>query len=81
MLFFRLIPVSFPLLVENETIQGKLAENVELSDGTTLEAALTAAGNYETQLLDNGDIIVAGYTAQDTATAAQKLIDALDALQ
>jgi len=30
---------------------------------------------------DNGDIVVAGYTAADTGAAAQELIDALDAMQ
>lgn len=57
-----------------------LAENLTLGDGSTLQDALTASGDYVAEKLSNGDIVVAGYTASDTGRAAQELIDALDAL-
>ncbi|MFH1240305.1 MAG: hypothetical protein V1672_03745 [Candidatus Diapherotrites archaeon] len=58
-----------------------LAVGLGLSDGTTLEEALTSPGQYVAEMLADGDIIVAGYTASDTKTAAQELIAALEALK
>jgi len=58
----------------------KLAENVMLGDGSTLQEALTAPGDRVAEVLASGDIVVAGYTASDTKAAAQELISALDAL-
>ena len=58
----------------------KLAEDVELASGLTLEETLTGSGDTVVELLGNGDIIVAGYTAVDTVDAAKELIDALDDL-
>lgn len=58
----------------------ELAVGLSLSDGTSLEDTLTQPGDYVAELLDNGDIVVAGYTADDTETAAKKLISALDQL-
>ncbi len=49
--------------------------------GETLESRLTAAGDYVSAVLEDGSIVVAGWTADDTATAAQALISALDGLQ
>jgi len=46
----------------------------------TLESRLTAQGDYVSAVLEDGSIIVAGWTATDTATAAQALITALDSL-
>ncbi len=57
-----------------------LAQGLELADGTTLEDALTQAGEYKAEKLANGDMVIAGYTAADTGRAAQELITALDAL-
>ncbi|MBI4053520.1 MAG: S-layer protein [Candidatus Diapherotrites archaeon] len=57
-----------------------LAKGLQLDDGTTLEDALTARGDKVAELLNNGDIVAAGYTADDTAAAAQELISALDGL-
>ncbi len=56
----------------------KLAENVVLNDGSTLQEALTAPGEKVAEVLSNGNIVVAGYTALDTKSAAQELIGALD---
>ncbi len=56
----------------------KLAENVVLNDGSTLQEALTAPGEKVAEVLSNGNIVVAGYTALDTKSAAQELISALD---
>lgn len=61
-------------------IVNKLAEEVVLGDGSTLQEALTASGDKVAELLAGGDIVVAGYTAADTKAAAQELIAALDAL-
>ena len=58
----------------------KLAENVVLSDQSTLQEALTAPGEKVAEVLSNGNIIVAGYTALDTKSAAQELIAALDTM-
>jgi len=58
----------------------KLAESVVLGDGSTLQEALTAPGDSVAEVLGGGNIIVAGYTATDTKTAAQELINALEAL-
>ena len=58
----------------------KLAENVVLGDGSTLQEALTAPGDKVAEVLSNGNIVVAGYTATDTKAAAQELIAALDLL-
>jgi len=58
----------------------RLSENVVLGDGSTLQEALTSPGERVTELLLNGDIVVAGYTANDTKAAAQELISALDVL-
>ncbi|MFA6269381.1 MAG: S-layer protein [archaeon] len=49
-------------------------------DGQTLESRLTAAGDYVSAVLADGKIVVAGWTAADTASAAQALIAALDAM-
>ncbi len=46
-----------------------------------LKDRLTASGVYMAEIDDvSGDIIVAGYHKEDTAMAAQELIDAIDAL-
>ncbi len=58
----------------------KLAEDVTLGDGSTLQEALIGSGDTVVELLSSGDIVVAGYTAADTETAAIELIDALDDL-
>lgn len=58
----------------------QLAENVVLGDGSTLQEALTAPGDTVAEVLSNGDIVVAGYSAADTRTAAQELIAALNDL-
>jgi hypothetical protein len=57
-----------------------LARDVVLSDGTMLTEALTASGDRVVDVLNDGSVIVAGYTASDTKQAAQDLIAALDAL-
>ncbi len=58
----------------------KLAQTVTLGDGSTLQEALTSAGDRVAELLANGDIIVAGYTAADTEAAAKELIAELETL-
>ena len=87
-----LVPVSQLVYTEAEAFGGKphiiiggwkansLAADVTLPDGRALTEALQAPGDYVVEKLDTGDIIVAGYTAADTVTAARELIDALDAL-
>lgn len=68
------------LVIVGGHMVNNMAKNLSLADGTSLEAALTAPGDFEAQMLGNGDFIVAGYTADDTGRAAQMLIDALDGL-
>jgi hypothetical protein len=87
----KIVPVDSLVYTDEATPGGKvvivggyfvnsLAQNLTLSDGTTLQDKLTASGDYVAEKLDNGDIVVAGYTAADTGTAAQELIAALDGL-
>jgi hypothetical protein len=80
MVYSDALPPTGNKIIVGGYLVNNAAKNLQLNDGTTIEAALTTSGNYEAQLLASGDIIVAGYTADDTGTAAQKLIDALDAL-
>lgn len=58
----------------------ELCDGTVLEEEAALEEVLQSAGDCVVAKLENGDIIVAGYTAADTVTAAQKLIEALDAL-
>jgi len=81
----QLVYTDSPAPAGNHVIVGgylvnKLAENVLLGDGMTLQETLTAPGDIVVELLSSGDIVVAGYTAADTKAAAQELIAALDAL-
>jgi len=55
----------------------KVAVNLSV-DSKTLEERLVAAGDYVAAVLADGKIVVAGYTADDTATAAKALIAVLD---
>ncbi len=79
----QLVYTDSPSPAGNHIIVGgylvnKLAENVVLNDGSTLQEALTAPGEQVAEVLSNGNIVVAGYTALDTKSAAQELISALD---
>ncbi len=81
----QLVFTDSPAPAGNHIIVGgymvnKLAENVVLGDGSTLQEALTAPGDVVAEVLANGNIVVAGYTATDTVTAAKELISALDVL-
>ena len=51
----------------------------KLAQDLDLEAELTAAGDAVVDVTDDGDVVVAGYTASDTGNAAKALIAALDA--
>ncbi|MCD6247283.1 MAG: hypothetical protein J7J87_02510, partial [Candidatus Diapherotrites archaeon] len=87
-----IVPVGQLVYTDAEAFGGKphviiggwkansLAADVTLPDGRALAEALQAPGDYVVEKLDTGDIIVAGYTAADTVTAAKELINALDAL-
>jgi len=55
------------------------AKNLQV-DGKTLEERLTASGDYVAAVLTDGKIVVAGWTAGDTAMAARALIAAMDAM-
>ncbi|MFA5931298.1 MAG: S-layer protein [archaeon] len=56
----------------------KAASNLVIKDGQTLDTMLTASGDYVAAVLADGKIVVAGWTASDTADAAKALIAALD---
>ncbi|VVB74711.1 Uncharacterised protein [uncultured archaeon] len=67
------------ILVGGWMANTKVAKSL-MVDSQTLEARLTASGDYVSAVLDNGSIVVAGWTASDTGVAAQTLIAALDKL-
>lgn len=71
---------SGKLIIVGGYFVNALAKDLTLGDGSTLQDALTASGDYVAEKLESGDIVVAGYTAIDTGKAAQELINALDAL-
>lgn len=56
------------------------ARNLEVSEGNTLEDLLLSSGDYVAAVLASGDIVVAGFNANDTGSAASELIDALEDL-
>jgi hypothetical protein len=58
----------------------KLAEGVTLADGSSLKSKLAKKGDYVAAKTADGDIIVAGFTASDTGSAAQELINAIENL-
>ena len=47
-------------------------------DGKTLQERLVSDGDYVAAVLADGKIVVAGWTAKDTADAAKALIAAMD---
>ncbi|MDO8538429.1 MAG: S-layer protein [archaeon] len=57
-----------------------LAGNITLADGSTLQDTLQSPGDFVAEVLSDGSVIVAGYMGTDTGSAAQELIDAIDAL-
>ncbi|MDD3159494.1 MAG: S-layer protein [Candidatus ainarchaeum sp.] len=57
----------------------KAAETITV-DSKNLQELLTADGSKVAAVADNGSIIVAGYSAADTESAAKELINVLDAL-
>lgn len=61
-------------------VVNSVARNVEVANGNTLEDLLVSSGDYVAALLTSGNVVVAGYTAADTGSAARELINALDAL-
>ncbi|HNV01226.1 MAG TPA: hypothetical protein PKK60_02245, partial [archaeon] len=56
------------------------AANLEVSAGNTLEKLLINSGDYVAAVLASGDIVVAGFSGNDTGRAAQDLISALEGL-
>jgi hypothetical protein len=69
-----------PHIIVGGHLVNTLAEGVVLGDGRTSEEALTSSGDSEMQVLSNGDVFVAGWTAADTATAARQLVSLLESL-
>lgn len=64
-------------------VGGHLVNNVAKTvqvNGQTLDQLLVAPGDYVAAVLQDGKVVVAGWTAADTGVAAQALISALDAL-
>ncbi|MDD3086146.1 MAG: hypothetical protein PHD80_03540, partial [Candidatus ainarchaeum sp.] len=47
-------------------------------EGQTLQERLVANGDYVAAVLDNGSVVVAGWNANDTASAARALIAQLE---
>ncbi len=88
----RIVPVGQLVYLDSEVPSGSniiiggylvnsFSKGIILADGTTIEDKLTASGDKAFEVLANGDIIVAGYTADDTVSAAKELISALDEIQ
>jgi hypothetical protein len=74
-------PAGANIIVGGWLVNKLVSASTSLGEGEgTLGEALTTSGDRVVQLLDNGDIIVAGYTANDTKQAAQDLITQLDTL-
>ena len=85
------VPVGNIVVADTQTAAGKhilvggwmantrVAQDLQV-DGQALNSRLVASGDYVSAVLTDGSIIVAGWTASDTASAAQALISALDAL-
>ncbi|MEM4662953.1 MAG: hypothetical protein QXM75_02945 [Candidatus Diapherotrites archaeon] len=89
----KIVPVERLVYKDSEPLTGKpkiiiggwkvnrYAQDITLSDGKTkLTERLTAPGDKVVEKLNNGDIIVAGYTAADTEAAARELIAELQRL-
>ena len=57
-----------------------VSPDMKLADGRTLGEVLTEPGTWVVDKLENGDVIVAGYTAEDTAAAAKEFMNELEAL-
>ena len=74
-------PAGAHIIVGGWLVNKLVSSSTSLGEGEgTLGEALTSSDDRVVQLLGNGDIIVAGYTAAGTKEAANDLIDALDAL-
>ena len=73
------LPPAGSKIIVGGYLVNALAANLKLAKGT-LKEALTTRGDRVAELLANGDIVVAGYTADDTVQAARDLISQLDKL-
>ncbi|MDO8428254.1 MAG: S-layer protein [Candidatus Diapherotrites archaeon] len=69
-----------PHIIVGGHLVNTLAESVVLADGRTSAEALTQSGDKVMEVLSNGNVYVAGWTAADTQSAARDLISALDNL-
>jgi hypothetical protein len=87
----QIVPVGNIVKLDTDLANGKsiivggfmvnqAAKNLTV-DGQTLEQRLVASGDYVAAVLNDGKVVVAGYTANDTAVAARALIAAMDAFQ
>ncbi|MCX8190099.1 MAG: hypothetical protein N3F05_02605 [Candidatus Diapherotrites archaeon] len=88
----RIVPVGQLVFTHDAALSGKpkiiiggwkvnrFAKDITLSDGKKITERLTAKGDYVVDKLNDGTIIVAGYTAADTEAAARELIRELDRL-
>ena len=80
MVYSDVSPPSGGKVIVGGWLVNALASGFVLEDGvTTLEDALVAEGDAVAQIVGS-DIIVAGFNAAGTGTAAEALIDALEAL-
>ena len=70
--------VSGKSIIVGGQLVNNMAKTLQVS-GQTLEERLVASGDYVAAVLDNGSIVVAGWTANDTAVAARALIAQLEA--
>jgi len=71
---------NFGVVIVGGHLANTLAANATFAGGLTLADKLTAAGDNVVEATEDGDWVVAGFTATDTVTAAKEFIDQLDAV-
>lgn len=73
-------PPAGKYIIVGGYLANTLAKNMTVEGTNTLEDKLQTSGQMVAQKLENGNIVVAGYTATDTVNAAKDLIAALTGL-
>ncbi|MFA7133835.1 MAG: hypothetical protein WC122_02545, partial [archaeon] len=69
--------VSGKAIIVGGHLVNNMAANLSV-EGQTLQERLVANGDYVAAVLDNGSVVVAGWNANDTASAARALIAQLE---
>jgi hypothetical protein len=69
--------VSGKAIIVGGQLVNNMAKNLQI-DGVTIQERLGNNGDYVAAVLDNGSVVVAGWTSNDTAMAARALIAQLE---